>query len=147
MRRLLGYARYDSHTAMKTINDLYANERRLFSQSVFAIGEVGAKNTRRSRTHVRTAADPLNPTQLPRLLELSAEFAGQLINLPDLGRTLGLDHKTVGHLRILEQLYLLQRLQPWSRKELSRLVKTPTANSVLRKDPSGGAISDTAGLI
>jgi predicted AAA+ superfamily ATPase len=28
-------------------------------------------------------------------------------------------------LSVLEQIYLLQRLQPWSRNELSRLVKTP----------------------
>lgn len=71
-------------------------------------------------------ADIANPGQIPRLLELSAQFAGQLINLSELGRTLGLDHKTVGHyLRILEQIYLLQRVQPWSRNELSRLVKTP----------------------
>jgi uncharacterized protein len=71
-------------------------------------------------------ADIANPGQIPRLLELSAQFAGQLINLSELGRTVGLDHKTVGHyLRILEQIYLLQRVQPWSRNELSRLVKTP----------------------
>ena len=71
-------------------------------------------------------ADIANPGQIPRLLELSAQFAGQLINLSELGRTLGLDHKTVGHyLRVLEQIYLLQRVQPWSRNELSRLVKTP----------------------
>ena len=71
-------------------------------------------------------ADIANPGQIPRLLELSAQFAGQLINLSELGRTLGLDHKTVGHyLRILEQIYLLQRVQPWSRNKLSRLVKTP----------------------
>ena len=67
-----------------------------------------------------------NTDQIPRLLQLSARFAGQLINLSELGRTLGLDHKTVGHyLHLLEQMYLVQRVQPWSRNELSRLVKTP----------------------
>jgi len=76
-------------------------------------------------------ADIANPGHIPRLLELSAQFAGQLINLSELGRTLGLDHKTVGHyLRILEQIYLLQRVQPWSRNELSRLVKTPKLHFV-----------------
>ena len=76
-------------------------------------------------------ADIANPGDIPRLLELSAQFAGQLINLSELGRTLGLDHKTVGHyLRILEQIYLLQRVQPWSRNELSRLVKTPKLHFV-----------------
>ena len=67
-----------------------------------------------------------NHGQIPRLLQLSARFAGQLINLSELGRTVGLDHKTVGHyLHVLEQIYLVQRVQPWSRNELSRLVKTP----------------------
>lgn len=71
-------------------------------------------------------ADIAAPDQIPRLLELSARFSGQLTNLSELGRTLGLDHKTVGHyLGILEQLYLIQRIQPWARNELSRLVKTP----------------------
>jgi uncharacterized protein len=49
-----------------------------------------------------------------------------LTNLSEIGRATGLDHKTVDHyLRVLEQIYLVQRLQPWSRNELSRLVKTP----------------------
>jgi uncharacterized protein len=66
------------------------------------------------------------PGQIPRLLELAARFAGQLINQSEIGRTLGLDHKTVSHyLRVLEQIYLIERVQPWSRNELSRLVKTP----------------------
>ena len=71
-------------------------------------------------------ADIANPGQIPRLLQLSARFAGQLINLSELGRTLGIDHKTVGnYLRVLKQIYLLQLVPPWSRNELSRLVKTP----------------------
>ena len=66
------------------------------------------------------------PEQIPRLLEIASRFAGQLTNQSEIGRTIGLDHKTVDHyLRILEQLYLVQRVLPWSRNELSRLVKTP----------------------
>jgi uncharacterized protein len=66
------------------------------------------------------------PGQIPRLLEISARFAGQLTNLSEIGRTVGFDHKTVDHyLRVMEQLYLVQRVQPWSRNELSRLIKTP----------------------
>ena len=71
-------------------------------------------------------ADIATPDQIPRLLEISARFAGQLTNLSEIGRAIGIDHKTVDHyLRVLEQIYLVQRLQPWSRNELSRLVKTP----------------------
>ncbi len=71
-------------------------------------------------------ADLARPSQIPRLLQISAQFAGQLMNLSEIGRSVGLDHKTVEHyLRVLEQLYLVQRVQPWFRNELSRLVKTP----------------------
>lgn len=71
-------------------------------------------------------ADLEKPGQIPRLFEIAARFAGRLTNLSEIGRTIGLDHKTVErYLSALEQLYLLQRLKPWSRNELSRLVKTP----------------------
>jgi predicted AAA+ superfamily ATPase len=64
--------------------------------------------------------------QFPRLLELCARFVGQLTNLSEIGRAIGRDHKTVGqYLRILEQIYLVQTVLPWSRNELSRLVKSP----------------------
>jgi predicted AAA+ superfamily ATPase len=71
-------------------------------------------------------ADLAKPGQIPRVLEVSARLAGQLTNLSEIGRSAALDHKTADHyLRVLEQLYLVQRLQPWSRNELSRLVKAP----------------------
>ena len=66
------------------------------------------------------------PDQLPRVLQIAAQFAGQLTNLSEIGRSVGIDHKTADHyVRVLEQLYLVQRIQPWFRNELSRLVKTP----------------------
>lgn len=66
------------------------------------------------------------PDQIPRVLHIAAQFAGQLTNLSEIGRSVGLDHKTADHyVRVLEQLYLIQRVQPWFRNELSRLVKTP----------------------
>jgi uncharacterized protein len=66
------------------------------------------------------------PDQIPRVLQIAAQFAGQLTNLSEIGRNVGLDHKTADHyVRVLEQLYLVQRVQPWFRNELSRLVKTP----------------------
>ena len=69
--------------------------------------------------------------QLPRLLEICARFAGQLTNLSEVGRTINRDHKTVAqYLRLLEQLYLLQSVLPWTRNELSRLVKTPKLHFV-----------------
>jgi predicted AAA+ superfamily ATPase len=66
------------------------------------------------------------PDHVPRVLQIAAQFAGQLTNLSEIGRSVGLDHKTADHyVRVLEQLYLVQRVQPWLRNELSRLVKTP----------------------
>ncbi|MEJ1960633.1 MAG: ATP-binding protein [Gammaproteobacteria bacterium] len=66
------------------------------------------------------------PGQIPRLLQFAAQFAGRLVNLSEIGRSVALDHKTTDHyLQVLEQLFLIKRLQPWSRNELSRIVKTP----------------------
>lgn len=65
------------------------------------------------------------PNQIPRLLQFAAHFAGCLINLSEIGRSVALDHKTTdSYLRVLEQLFLISRLQPWSRNELSRIIKT-----------------------
>lgn len=48
------------------------------------------------------------------------------MNLSEIGRSVALDHKTTNHyLQVLEQLFLVRRLQPWFRNELSRIVKTP----------------------
>ena len=66
------------------------------------------------------------PSHIPRLLQLSAQFASCLVNLSEIGRGIALNHKTTDHyLRVLEQLFLVYRLPPWHRNELSRLVKTP----------------------
>jgi predicted AAA+ superfamily ATPase len=50
---------------------------------------------------------------IPRLLQLAAQFAGCLMNLSEIGRSVALDSKTTDHyLRVLEQLFLVRRLQP-----------------------------------
>lgn len=71
-------------------------------------------------------ADLAKASRIPRVLAIAASFAGQLTNLSEIGRSAGIDHKTADqYLRVLEQLYLIQRVPPWFRNELSRLVKTP----------------------
>ncbi len=71
------------------------------------------------------------PNQIPRLLQFAAQLAGCLVNLSEIGRSVALDHKTTdSYLRVLEQLFLVHRLQPWSRNELSRIVKTPKLHFV-----------------
>jgi len=64
--------------------------------------------------------------QLPRLLKCLAQTAGQQCNFSQLGGQVGLDHKTVGkYLGVFEQMFLLRRIEVWSRNRLSRLVKIP----------------------
>lgn len=64
--------------------------------------------------------------QVPRLLRALAQTAGQLCNYSQLGGQVGLDHKTASkYIAIFEQMYLMQRVPPWSGNRLSRLVKTP----------------------
>ena len=64
--------------------------------------------------------------RFPRLLEVTAHLAGQLVNLSEIARQVSLDYKTIDHyLSVLERLYLVRRIAPWHRNELKRLVKTP----------------------
>ena len=63
---------------------------------------------------------------LPRLLRILAQHSGQLTNFTQLGGQIGLDEKTARkYLGVLEQLFLVRRLEPWHSNRLSRLVKTP----------------------
>lgn len=64
--------------------------------------------------------------RMPRLLNILAEHAGQLVNYSSLGATLGLSHvATQKYTAILERLFLVERLAPWSSNKLNRLIKTP----------------------
>lgn len=63
---------------------------------------------------------------MPRLLAVLAQLSGQLVNFAQIGGQLGMDSKTAQkYLGVLENLFLVKRLAPWSSNELSRLVKTP----------------------
>ncbi len=63
---------------------------------------------------------------LPRLLRILAQHSGQLTNFTQLGGQIGLDEKTARkYLGVLEQLFLVRRLDPWHHNRLSRLLKTP----------------------
>jgi predicted AAA+ superfamily ATPase len=75
---------------------------------------------------VRDVANVDQLKQLPRLLSVLAEHSGQLINNSSFAGALGLSHVTVQkYVGILDRLYLLTLLTPWSSNHLSRLVKTP----------------------
>jgi uncharacterized protein len=75
---------------------------------------------------VRDVANVDQLKQLPRLLSVLAEHSGQLTNNSSFAGALGLSHVTVQkYVGILDRLYLLTLLAPWSSNHLSRLVKTP----------------------
>ncbi len=63
---------------------------------------------------------------LPRLLELAAGQTARLFNASDLAAPFAISRPTIReYLTLLEQVFLLEQLQPWHRNRLSRLVKTP----------------------
>ncbi|HWW86316.1 MAG TPA: ATP-binding protein [Vicinamibacterales bacterium] len=75
---------------------------------------------------VRDIAEVERLDRMPRLLRALAMQSGQLTNLSQLGGQIGLDDKTARrYVGILEQVYLVRRLEPWFRNQLKRLVKTP----------------------
>jgi predicted AAA+ superfamily ATPase len=75
---------------------------------------------------VRDVAQIEKAQQLPRLLRVLAHHSGQLVNYSGLGSPLGLTHVTTQkYAGIFGQLFLTSLLQPWSRNELKRLIKTP----------------------
>ncbi|MBN9079380.1 MAG: ATP-binding protein [Rhizobiales bacterium] len=75
---------------------------------------------------VRDIANIDQLDRLPRLLEVLAEHAGQLVNHSSFGAALGLSSVTAQkYVAILERLFLIRTLAPWSNNRLSRLIKTP----------------------
>jgi predicted AAA+ superfamily ATPase len=75
---------------------------------------------------VRDIAEVEKLAQMPRLLQVLAHYSGQLTNFTEIGGQVGFDDKTTRkYIEILEQLYLVRRLEPWFRNQLKRLVKTP----------------------
>lgn len=75
---------------------------------------------------VRDVAGIEKLDQLPRFLRALAQVSGQMCNYSQLGGQVGLDHKTAArYIGIFEQMYLLKRIEVWSRNRLNRVVKTP----------------------
>ena len=75
---------------------------------------------------VREIAEVEKLDQVPRLLQILAHHSGQLTNFTAMGGQIGFDDKTTRkYIVILEQLFLVRRVEPWFRNPLKRLVKTP----------------------
>lgn len=63
---------------------------------------------------------------MPRFLNALAQTAGQMCNYTQLAGQVGLDSKTAArYIGVLEQMYLLQRIEIWAKNRLNRVVKTP----------------------
>lgn len=74
---------------------------------------------------VRDIAEVEKLDQMPRLLRVLANHSGQLTNFTQIGGQIGFDDKTTRkYVGILEQLFLVRRLEPWFRNRLKRLIKT-----------------------
>jgi uncharacterized protein len=64
--------------------------------------------------------------RMARLLQVLAHHSAQLVNFSQAGGRIGLDEKTVSrYISIVEQMFVLRRVEPWFRNRLKRLVKTP----------------------
>lgn len=75
---------------------------------------------------VRDVANIEQLDRMPRLLAVLAEHAGQLVNHSSFGAALGLSSVTAQkYVAVLERLFLIKTLKPWSNNRLNRLVKTP----------------------
>lgn len=75
---------------------------------------------------VRDIAQVEKLGQMPKLFNVLAHHSGQLTNFTQIGGQIGLDDKTTTkYVAILEQLFLVRRVEPWFRNKLKRLVKTP----------------------
>lgn len=75
---------------------------------------------------VRDIADIEKLDRLPRFLQILAQTAGQMCNYTHLGAQIGLDGKTAAkYIGVLENMFLLRRVQVWTSNKIKRIVKTP----------------------
>jgi uncharacterized protein len=75
---------------------------------------------------VRDIAEVTKLDEMPRLMRALAHHASQLLNATELGGQLRLDAKTIRrYVGILEQVFLVRRIEPWFTNRLSRIIKSP----------------------
>lgn len=75
---------------------------------------------------IREVAEIEKLNQLPRFLQTLAPTVGQMCNYTRLGAYVGLDGKTVSrYIGIFEQMYLMKRIDVWSKNKLKRITKIP----------------------
>ncbi|AFT71902.1 putative ATPase, AAA+ superfamily [Alloalcanivorax dieselolei B5] len=75
---------------------------------------------------IRELANIRNLASLPKLLTLSAAQTARLFNVSDLASPFAISRPTIReYLTLLEQIFLIEQLEPWHNNRLSRLIKTP----------------------
>ena len=75
---------------------------------------------------VRDVAQVDQLHQMPKLLRVLGEHAGQLVNYSGIGASLGMNHVTTQkYVGVFESLFLVRTLPPWHDNQLKRLTKTP----------------------
>lgn len=75
---------------------------------------------------IRDLARIHNLGSLPKLLTLAAGQTARLFNVSELASPFSLSRPTIReYLTLLEQIFLIEQLEPWHNNRLSRLVKTP----------------------
>lgn len=78
------------------------------------------------RRDVRELTRIASLESLPRLLELAAAQTACLFNVSELAAPFQLSRPTIrDYLTLLENVFLIERLEPWYTNRISRLVKTP----------------------
>ncbi|MFM2045847.1 MAG: hypothetical protein RLY86_4423 [Pseudomonadota bacterium] len=103
-----------------------------FPDSLLAADDAASLQWRRDfiRTYLERDVPQLGsriPAEtLRRFWTMLAHHQGQLLNASELGRSLGVDHKTIAsYLDLLVDLLLVRRLAPWHANTGKRLVKSP----------------------
>lgn len=75
---------------------------------------------------VQDIANIKNLDVLPKLLALAASQTAHLFNAADLASPFSISRPTIReYLALLEQIFLIERLEPWHSNRLSRMIKTP----------------------
>ena len=75
---------------------------------------------------IRDVAQIDQLTIMPKLFNVLAEHAGQLVNNSGIGANAGLNHVTTQkYIGVFESLYLVHALQPWFTNRLKRLTRSP----------------------
>jgi predicted AAA+ superfamily ATPase len=91
---------------------------------------------------LRDIADIEKLGELPKFVRLLAEHSGQLVNYSQFGGSIGVSHKTgQRYVGLLEQVFLVDTLQPWFTNALKRIVKTPKIHFV-----DSGLLATSRGL-